>query len=719
MSKPRGTPKKRISAKEKEFAEYMISEEVGPIQAARKVFDWKCEPGSLQSRRAMNIAKSPRVKAFKDKLKKQVDKEVEATRIFTDVSTIQWDQIRKFAYDRLLEIRDDDSKGFNTRLNAIKALERLVDPSADVNLINMWLDLLWRGANAHCPSCHKTFPLYNVKNDKLDEWRKEVGADPTKIVESVLEHRKEILVRADARKEPHPGQIVALEAPERHVVGLGAARSGKSYLLSMMALLTFLIPGVEIWILARVYKDAVSEVEYIRKFLNTLFFPYTKHIVKETYDSKTEELTLASKWGSMLKVKSAKAKGSITGRELEMALVAEPGWVPDDIFEEIRARMSSRLGRIIMLGTPKGFGGLLGRMINAIGRDPETGNIFRMTPAQRTLEAGCPWNISMKVYNMKPEDNPEYVKSELKAARMELLDSEYASEFQGLMSSAEGSKFPQIKEGHLYAPPRSFYEEATWVLGVDQGPKNFAACLLAYNGERIVAAREYFESDSRTLKYHIMRLRSAVPLWIKQAGGDPGMWPITIFDAAPLINGELEEMEIENTPWPTDITWRPTNAGGKFAQENWRRETYEHVNVLAMNDNLIFDINYCDMLHDQLIRAQDKPEDRTKDLTKRSDKGWIINDPFRGDHVCDAFVLGIHVILSGQVMIPDAKPEPKGVWEEAQAAFNYKIALDEKRELSGYSGKPTRSNDVFEEHFGRQRSNGLLVGIRGYYKDES
>ena len=89
MTKERGAPKKRISAKEKEFVEYMISAECGPIESARKVFDWECEPGSLQARRALSISKAPRVKYYKAHRQKEVQNEIEATRLVADVSSIQ------------------------------------------------------------------------------------------------------------------------------------------------------------------------------------------------------------------------------------------------------------------------------------------------------------------------------------------------------------------------------------------------------------------------------------------------------------------------------------------------------------------------------------------------------------------------------------------------------------------------------------------------------
>lgn len=1072
--------RKSISKKEREFADYMLKG-LSAVEAARKAFNWRCATHSVEAQKAKDLSRSKRVKEYLEKHRKQEQAESEATGLFTDTSKIQWDKIRKFAYDKLIELRDDPRKPSRNRWQATQALEKLADPTADVNLIFMWIDLLWRGANAHCPCCHKTFPLREIKNNQLNDFRNTMNFPPDKEVITLFDQRNEILRRADTRKKPHAAQAIALAAPERHIAGLGAARAGKcenfdskmilsdgsvvkagdlidkefklmafgpngkqveasafaqsngikevfkvttlsgrsievtgnhpllscgkairgqgkrtqmgqskwvqvqdldkedfilvpsklnlkanltededkvkllgyllgdggttvgvcfsqlegkvkeefkkitdkfdcttknrgdgitlrvrgkvkginpvldlvrkwkinckskdktfpdwawklkdeqlalllnrlfacdgyathhpeigitlasekmirdielaclrlgingrvrsrtinlnkkgfkayvfsiskkqdiikfcekvgiygkelniekclkaaymredrsdyrhtgcpegyfwdeiksiesiglnetvaicvpgyetyvstvvehnSFLLSLFGLLTFLIPGAEVWILAETYKRASSEVEYLEQFLNTLFYPYKEHMVQKIYEAKTEELTLKSKWGSVLKVKSAKAKGSITGRELEMALVAEPGWVPEDVFEELRARMSSRLGRIIMLGTPKGYGGILGRMLHLVVKDPKTRKTTRIPPEERTIEAGCDWGVSLLKYSIEPTDNPEYVKSELDSARMELTDAEYASEFEGLMTSQDGALFSQVKPYHLAKIPRGMYENCVWVLGIDQGPKNFAGCLLGFDGKKVVVSREYFESDNRLMLNHMDDLRNMVPHWIKENGGNPDNWLLTIFDVDPSIHNELAQFESEGNPWPTDVTFRPKNKTGTgFTQENWRKETYEFVNSLAKDNLLFFDEDNGDQLHDQLLRAMIKPENRDTDSPKRSDKGWIISDPWRGDHVVDAFVLSLYTILSGELLIPDVLPSVGDTWNEARSAMKYRIAMEERRELAGFTGKNVSSDEIFENEFNRprQRRTSFNIPNPGYYDD--
>ncbi|MCW4026135.1 MAG: terminase family protein [Candidatus Bathyarchaeota archaeon] len=703
--------KKAISAKEKKFAEFMVYEKMGAIEAYRLAFNVDCEPKSAAAQKAQNLAKAQRVIKEKFKLATQLEQEVVSQQALMDTSDIEFDTLRQFIYRRLQTIRDDPNAPGSSRYKAIAALEKMVDPAADVNLIMMWVDLVWRASMAHCPCCHETFPMKEIKNEKLKKFREDVEIDADENAETLFDRRMTVISRADNRKKPHPGQVIALAAPERNIAGLGAARAGKSYLLALFALLAFLIPGVEIWILARIYADAASEVEYLEKFLNTLFFPYTKHIITKRFDSKTEELTLESKWGSVLKVKSAKAKGSISGRELELALIAEPGWVPDDIYNHLRARMTSRLGRTILLGTPQGFGGILGRFTQMVGRD-ERGRQRRIPPSERTIEAGCPWNISLLQYSLTPDQNPEYVSSELAAAKSELTDAEYASEFEGIMASSEGAIFPALSARNLVQIPRASQEECAYVLGIDQGPKNFAACLLGYDTEKVWVVNEYFDNTQRMMKAKMEEVMDLVPGWIRQVGGDPKKWALTIFDVDPPLLNELSALEDEGNEWPTEYTFRIKDKKGRWNQENWRRETYEFINRLSQSSpcKLYFDEIHCDFLHDQLMRAQSTGSDG---------KGWNITDAVRQDHVADAFVMAMFTILSGSLVISDREFRVDDAWDDAKKAALYRLREAEKRELSGMTGKIETSDKTFERTFGRKRrkGNSMVPGSRWNYKD--
>jgi hypothetical protein len=157
---------------------------------------------------------------------------------------------------------------------------------------------------------------------------------------------------------------------------------------------------------------------------------------------------------------------------------------------------------------------------------------------------------------------------------------------------------------------------------------------------------------------------------------------------------------------------------GRWNQENWRRETYEYVNALAMPSppNLYFDELNCDFLHDQLLRAQARKED-SSDSGKLRMKGWVIQDAMRGDHVPDAFIMALFAILSGQVIVPDAEFKVEDPYEDAKKAFQYQLARDENQDLSGFEGREADPDGQFEKIFGRKRTKNVMPQQNYHYKD--
>lgn len=729
---PRTGKKKMLAPREAHFAKLMAETGMGAVEAARIALGWRCEPNSKEYKKARNLAESERVKEEVARIKARREAEQQARHdIKQEFGEIHKGTLREVAFKILRRLADSEHTKSLTRFNAIRTMKKLHDPGKDVNLIWLWLDLAWRYQTAHCPRCHSSFPLAAIKNSKLDEWRKRNDRKDVELhLPDKISRQMELIKRMDKGKSPHPDQIVILSAPERHVVGLGGARAGKSYLLAIYAALGFLLPGVEVWILGETYERTSKEVFYFKRFLETLFYPHMNKLINISHDRKTGEMIVTSKWGSELRVKSAKSKGSITGHALEFALCAEPGWLPADIYEELRARMSERLGRIIALGTPKGIGGFVGRLTNMSGRDPKTNKVIRWKPEDRLIRNGAAWNISMLVFNMKPENNPSYVKSELAAARMELTDAEYASEFEGLGVSAEGAKFPLVKQTHLRQMESAFFARAKFVLGVDQGPKNFGVCLVAYDGDKIVPCWEFFNDDERiTMKRNLIKLRTRVPRWIEYLGGNPDNWALTIVDQDPPLAQTFGEMEDEGMPWPTDITYRHRNAAS--LNENWRRENQEFINNTAKLDKLLFhldDFHASDedefpgaqVLHDQVMQTMDVAEDAERESRSDTKKGWQVSDPFRGDHVLDAWYLAMWTIFSQQLLvIPTITKLDNGdPWQAQKEQFIRQLKDDEDRELRPWKprGKePSSPSEAFSNLI-RPKWSGFAPG---HYSDES
>src|SRR3990167_6612082 len=312
---------KEITAKEKKFAKALF-EGCGPVEAGRSVFKWKCEIGTPEYQKVRDLARSPRVKKEIETLKSQDIKSAAARSIveFTQNKSV-WSDIRFFFFDRLIETGDSPEANSDPRHKAILALEKLKDPASDISLIFRWIDIMWRYYQAHCPCCHADFPLWQVENAPLEKYWQDNEIEPPAQIEDPLTRKLALLERARPAKPPHLGQIPLIAAEERHIVGLGAARCGKSTALGMFGFMYILIPGAEIWLLSQTYEMCRNEFEYVVSYLNTLFHPIGRHIYKITQDKKTDERIIDTEWSVTLVTKSGHAKASITGREIEAGLV--------------------------------------------------------------------------------------------------------------------------------------------------------------------------------------------------------------------------------------------------------------------------------------------------------------------------------------------------------------------------------------------------------------
>jgi hypothetical protein len=117
-----------------------------------------------------------------------------------------------------------------------------------------------------------------------------------------------------------------------------------------------------------------------------------------------------------------------------------------------------------------------------------------------------------------------------------------------------------------------------------------------------------------------------------------------------------------------------------------------------------------------------KPPVEGKESKASLDKGWVVRDQWRGDHVLDAFVMGMWCLYM-KMLKPVVENLPPGdAFEESRKALEYLRMTQEKRELQGFRDRdpsPTEDRDTFREVFGRDRGGYGGEGYRGYYPDES
>jgi hypothetical protein len=213
---------------------------------------------------------------------------------------------------------------------------------------------------------------------------------------------------------------------------------------------------------------------------------------------------------------------------------------------------------------------------------------------------------------------------------------------------------------------------------------------------------------------------------LRKLGANPDYLRLTIFDTDPPLTNELRELEQEGKPWITPFTFKHRNLRSRHMQENWRKETYEFVNELAAQGRIIFDAETCYLLHDDLMRVQRKATNENLDVDRGFGKGWDVSNPWRKDHVLDAFILAMWTIMTGQVKTVKEAPADEVPFGDAKKAFRYAFSSRERQELAGFKGfgpyTPQTANELFEEIYGRPREDesdrqSVIPPMVGPYRD--
>jgi hypothetical protein len=194
------------------------------------------------------------------------------------------------------------------------------------------------------------------------------------------------------------------------------------------------------------------------------------------------------------------------------------------------------------------------------------------------------------------------------------------------------------------------------------------------------------------------------------------MFQHTITDRAPDLTRIMQEMGEEGRIWQTDVSITPRNV--RKYNENWRRETTEWVNNMMEAGLILFDRQHCEELFDQVKDCLNLPQDQDKNDPNESGKGWVVNHPWRQDHILDAWLFCMHAIMSGRVIKPAHAQKPGNAWEEAQAGMDYTRKLEELREMG--MEDQAKQQEVFKETFGRPvKQSSLFTFPQGHYDNES
>ena len=85
----------------------MLDNGVGCITAARKVFGWKCIPGTSEYRKATVLRNAERVQTYMKTQHDKAIKTLDAAALVTNPKDLNIDSIYKYCFKRLESIRDN------------------------------------------------------------------------------------------------------------------------------------------------------------------------------------------------------------------------------------------------------------------------------------------------------------------------------------------------------------------------------------------------------------------------------------------------------------------------------------------------------------------------------------------------------------------------------------------------------------------------------------
>jgi len=152
--------------------------------------------------------------------------------------------------------------------------------------------------------------------------------------------------------KPHEGQSKLIETEAREFVAVCGRRWGKSNACAYKALRQLLIPNQKVWIVAPTYDLSQKVFHYLIRFLAKID-PQGKMFKISRRPFPKIDGTAAN--GSLLECKSTENPKSLLGEEVDLEIVDEAPLIPENIYQAyIVPVTSSRLGRIVFIGTPRG-----------------------------------------------------------------------------------------------------------------------------------------------------------------------------------------------------------------------------------------------------------------------------------------------------------------------------------------------------------------------------
>ena len=231
---------------------------------------------------------------------------------------------------------------------------------------------------------------------------------------------------------PSPVQIEFHESPARFKFLGAGARFGKSLCGSMDVITDILKPNTRGWICGPSYDQPSKEFRYIYEAIVQKLGFKTKRELNTSYTTPGPQ-SLLFPWGSEVHTKSEQNADSLLGEEVDWLILSEGSRMKEDTFDMyLRARIGSRLGRVIVPTTPHGYNWLYKR--------------FYLPAMEGDSNYWC--KIGVKV-----TENPTFPKEEYDRAKKELPEDVFAEQYDGEFVAWSGLIFKRFsRQKHVISP---------------------------------------------------------------------------------------------------------------------------------------------------------------------------------------------------------------------------------------------------------------------------
>lgn len=281
---------------------------------------------------------------------------------------------------------------------------------------------------------------------------------------------------------PSSGQLQFHESDARFKVLIAGARFGKSLAASKDVLRDLLCAQTRGWMVGPTFALARPEFDYL---VNDVRSRLRLAVCEELTSPRAEHAFVRFTNGSEVHCVSASRPENLLGQEVDWMILCEASHLQREAYERfLRARLTSRNGRLLVPTTPKGHNWIKGLY-------------------DRGIVQGQDWQS----FRFATWDNPRVSAKEIEAARAELPAEVFDEQFGGAFVARAGRVYPEFERA-AHVRPLALAQGSMFWRGVDFGFTNPFVCLWATldRDGRLLVFDEYFRAGA-TLSQHAAEIR--------------------------------------------------------------------------------------------------------------------------------------------------------------------------------------------------------------------